>query len=95
MRKDPSRFTFGNPDWDKNFDFPKSNDSDLLSEINKIYVKSQSQSQLTKLKETAKSTGSLFGKKSSSKKMVDLSEIMEEKMDEQTEVDDNEFMQNE
>lgn len=51
MRKDNSRFTFGSPDWEKNFDFPKANNDDLLSEINKIYQKSQSQNQLIKLKE--------------------------------------------
>lgn len=42
-----SKITFGNRDWEKNFDFSQTKENEeLLNEINKIYTKSMSQSNL-------------------------------------------------
>lgn len=91
-----SRFTFGTHEWQKNFDFAQTKENeDLLQEINQIYLKSQSQSNLSNLKEQYKSNGSLnFTKENFIKKLPNLSEIMEERLDEQFEVDE-EFLHQE
>lgn len=82
MPRSGSRFTFGQ-EWEKNFDFAQTKENeDLLQEINKIYVKTQSQSNLNHLKEQYKSNGSLnYTKENFMKKMPNLSEIIEEKLD--------------
>lgn len=85
-----SRITFGNREWEKNFDFSQTKENEeLLNEINKIYTKSMSQSNLNQIKDQYKSSGNLnYTKENFIKKLPNLSEILEEKLDEQLEIED-------